>query len=839
MSPLSDPHEIEDLTHSCGGGDMIFNPASLMDSGRDLSQYMYINPEGSQLGAYFPSTTEFLPATSTQHNVGPAFQQQRGSSLGFDLSSSYASGPYGYYPLQNGFVPSNAFYSMQGSQHIQPTLPYTQQQQQQLLLLPYSSTQYPNTCANEELAQDDPFSVYPPLNDGNNAPPSLPYGDWVIRQGQKCLPPIPNPQPVNAGYATDGQYHQPDNNAQTEIPQNSTKKGEGERKVVRMSRAAQKLPDWDPEYEVRSVYPIIKTRVSWGSRTWEGGQYLFSYDDLGRWKRDRCFNNEQLREYVDNCPKGTVFRVQQAPTQCNWRMTAGDRMCRWANCPVANKTISSGWLRLTFDEFLEETSNGERNPYECAGSMHLWCFEQAFNLVEFYMDKRLVPEKRVLLCEERNAAALEKLTDVGLVDNVWTPWFENEMAYFKEHGKFRKIQRYEDSLSYALTKWHVDNQTRARAKARDTRHDAKNKDNKEPRRTIDVHMGNLLLYVMLTNQAKHAKRAHDEQKRERGHDQPDRGPDSPATSEAGRPSSSARRAQNHGRNASTTSSAEPSPRRPSSQQRPSASGSDKECRRRRKEHKRRALATQSPAGQGQDLGLNTFSAATADLNPSPLDPACSETKAPSDHGQESPANAYTSIYPPAMPGPEFSTFVEEPTEPGHALEPPFWEYQQPPQLSGTAALPYSTMEHQPVPQDSQLDILLQVSPGDLLEFGQSETKDWARNAEGEEEAPHVLGYNDGTSFNDSDPFHGLNPEEANLFVAYPELLDPTNPYMYLAEGSAGALDSFTAQTQTSQPLEACTESPHVAAGTGPCYGEWDYPTLPLFEEFGDGSNGEV
>lgn len=755
---------------------------------------------------------------------------------------------------------------MQGSQHNQPILPYTQQ------LLSYN-IQYPNT--NEELAQDNPSSVYPPLGDDiasnslpygrwviqqaqddplsvyppldhQNVSNSPPYGRWVIQQAQQNFPPpILNSYSVNAGYPMNSSY-QPDN-TQTDTSQNSTRKSEepvAHRKVS-MNRAAKQRKD--PACDPRLVYPDPETRAPWGSKICEDGQHLFSYTDKGQWRRDRHFNNEQLREYVDNCPKGTVFRVQQAPTQCNGRMDPEDRMCRWANCPVSNRTITSGWLRVCFDEFPVKTSGGKRDPLKCAGSMHLWCFEQVFDPVEFDLDGRLKAETRHFPREERNVTALEKLTDVGIVRIAYEGWFKERKEYFNEHGNFPVSQKYNDTLSFALNKFHIEHQTDARQRARENRYkDKKNKGG--PQRTIDVHEGNLQMYVTLTTMAKEMKRVNRQQETGEGEDLPGDDLDFPDASSEMRtappPTLKAKKAENHERIASNLPAGpylETSSSHLLQTQQRSSRGSDRKgtsARRLRKEFRRRVLAPQPPVDRGHNLSTNTCSSSTETVDwntnstPScsfgPLNPACStlqstlrpslKIRVPSNHHQSSLANAYNSIYPQAIPGSSFS--LKDPMQPGHFLGPPSWQCQQQQLFSNTAACPYVKMEQQPVILDDNLNTPLETSQGNnLVEFCQSETKALAQKAG--EEAPQVLGDSDGTSSNDSNQVKGLGPEETNLFHFLIVDEDVPETTQYPAEGSTEAMDNFIAQTQmsaaTSQPLElvACTESPQVAAVAEP------------------------
>lgn len=714
------------------------------------------------------------------------------------------------YPSQSTFVPNNSFFSMQGGQYHQPTLSYAQQ------LLSYNN-KYPNV--QTEVAQNVHSSAYPeyPLLNGHNAynPYNpLPYGGWVIEQAQQGFPPsIMNSYPVNASYTMDTPY-QPDH-ARTENPQNSTKEGEGPTNlhIVKTNRGAKKRND--PLCNPKLVYgDNPETRAPWGSKTWAGGQHLFSYTTRGQWLRDRVFNNEQLREYVDNCKDGTVFRVQQFPAQCKHRLEEEDCMCRWANCPVPKNRITAGWLRVCFDEFNKETTGATRDPLLCAGSMHLWCFEQVFDPLEFHLKGRLQPEDRTFLREETNVASLKKLTDGDIVKGAYDKWFQDQERSFNQHGKFLVQRKYEDTLSYRLNEYHLNHQSDARRTSRETRH--VNKTNKEqPAKTIDVHMGNLERYLDLKEREKNNYTA----------PQP---PDSPDTSRKKILPPPARRAKKAGGLERMVSylPSDPAPGTSSAHssqtQQRSLRGSDL-ARRRKKQLQRYA----PPVDRSHNLSTPTWSSAlmgslNTNFTPSsslntvhskPLSTLRPSLKilVPPNHNQGSLANVCPSNHPQAMLESSFS--MEDPKQPGHPLEPPSRQYQQQ-QYSSTATHPSVKAEHQPVFQGCNLETPLEVSRGnDSVEYWQNETKTWTQEAA--EKASQVLGGSQGTSLDHSSPFKGLDPEEASVYQFL--ILDEEDPEstQYLV-GSTGAIDNTTAQTQMNvaacQSLEpvACTKSPQVA-----------------------------
>jgi hypothetical protein len=743
------------------------------------------------------------------------------------------------YPLQKAVIPNNASFSIQGGQYNQPTLSYPQQQ-----LLSYSIQ---HSESKGESAWGDLPCVYPPLDD-HNASNYLPYGDWVIRQAQQNFaPPIWNSYSVNAGFTLDSSY-QPDN-TQTETSQKPTQEDKEPATPQKVSKNKVSKRGKKPEIK----YPAAETRAAWGSKTWEDGQHLFTYTQKGQWLRDRKFNKEQLREYVDNCPKGTVFRVQQAPTHCNERLDLEDRICRWANCPVANRTITSGWLRVCFDEFPGKTSSGDRDPLTCAGSMHLWCFEQVFDPVEFHLEDRLKAETRQFVLEERNAMSLEKLTDAEIIAGAYTEWFKDWIPFFDPHDKFPTPREYENTLSYKLNKYHLNNQTKARRRARRIRHELK-MDKGGPQRTINVHEGNLQMYVALTNEAKRAKRAHETEKpnrvqeRQKRPDVPDDDFDSSDTSSGTwmpLPTRKGKKVKNHEQIASN-SPAETSLRTSTSplshKQRNFPRGSDPRgtsARRLKKKRRRHELASQPPVDRGHNLSMETYySNATGNLNMS-FTPSSSfghfdldystlhpdlrpplKPRGPYNHTQGSLANNYYPILPQAMSESGFS--IENPRQPDHVLGPASWPYQQQ-QLNSNIAASLYVGEHQPIFQDFNSNTPPEASQGQkLVEFCQNETKAWAQQVG--EQAPYVLGDSDGASSNKSNPVRGLDPEESNMYQILIKDEDVPKSTQYPAEGSNEAMNIFAAQTQTNtaanrhlEPV-ACTESPQVAVVAEPWHG---------------------
>ncbi|PTB59075.1 hypothetical protein M431DRAFT_516224 [Trichoderma harzianum CBS 226.95] len=433
-----------------------------------------------------PETLDFLNATDPFNPDVPMIEER---SLDIDLTLDWmAPDPFSSQSLNIGITENNVPLAQNNNQQLVPF-----GQQPPVYNFPGSPfDQYP-----EQSLQDNQLSSYPSPNFATRTI-SPPYGRQVLQQSRQLLHSAAESPYSNNAFG----FHPSPRVTSNYNPDENTASTKGKSppslcsRKISLNRAAKKRGD--PSCDPSLCYASDSTKITpWGSLSWNG-QHLFSYTSKGQWLRDRCFTKQQFREYADNCGKDIVFWVQQAPTQCNHRLEPEDRICRWANCPVANRTITAGWLRVAFDEFPHLTSSGVRDPLKCAGSVHLWCFEQIFNPLEFHISGRLRPEDRQFPFEDKSVVTLEKLTDAGIIREAYQPWFEQRMF-----SPYQQPRDYRDSLSYRLTKYHIENQTAARQKARSKRNVTKSEGE---RRTIDVHMGDLKMFVEATNRVRRTKK---------------------------------------------------------------------------------------------------------------------------------------------------------------------------------------------------------------------------------------------------------------------------------------------------------------------------------------------
>ncbi|KAG5791752.1 hypothetical protein H9Q69_009212 [Fusarium xylarioides] len=239
--------------------------------------------------------------------------------------------------------------------------------------------------------------------------------------------------------------------------------------------------DFEIGIKIYGMFPFPE--LDWVSHR----RFKFLYLPTGQLEKKILFSAEDLKDYIYTCPRNPRLWIQQNPAQCTERTIDADTICRYENCPDTNNTIRPGWCRVAFDEFHQHTSCGQKDPFKMAGVMHLWCFEQCIDPVEVMANGKMVPDDRDdehLIKEKSNKMAITRDSDTTIVKHTIRPWFKMRAG----QGLQAPYANYEESLSYALVKHHLDHQVGARHRSRGGR----NRDRPESElKTIDVHMGRL------------------------------------------------------------------------------------------------------------------------------------------------------------------------------------------------------------------------------------------------------------------------------------------------------------------------------------------------------------
>ncbi|KAB5522998.1 hypothetical protein GE09DRAFT_1257868 [Coniochaeta sp. 2T2.1] len=180
-------------------------------------------------------------------------------------------------------------------------------------------------------------------------------------------------------------------------------------KQIRHRRDNNRRESNDP----KNWYPPPPATPNWGP---------FNYTPEGEWLGNVLYSGEQLATFLvgpsgdGRCPsrqeKLTLF-LQCRPAFDAHRYRPDASVCRYKDCPVKKNTITKGQWRVAFDERASLTSGGVADPFKVAGYMHLYCFEEVFELVTLMLDEpenqkvTVRAEDRVLPCEERNPMALD------------------------------------------------------------------------------------------------------------------------------------------------------------------------------------------------------------------------------------------------------------------------------------------------------------------------------------------------------------------------------------------------------------------------------------------------
>lgn len=185
-------------------------------------------------------------------------------------------------------------------------------------------------------------------------------------------------------------------------------------------------------------------------------QPIFRYSSRGQWSAETYFTSEELRYYVGMCPRDLKIWIQNVPHKHD-RQDEWDMICRWDQCPHKGAIIKPGFLRCTFDEYPHATESGGRDPFAVAGCMHLYCFEQVFDVAKLHRRKRLFPDVRRLPGEwgRKNPIALNRLPpDRDIVRSAYLRWIESRPHLDRIPANWWKPVPHEQSLGYALTLYH-------------------------------------------------------------------------------------------------------------------------------------------------------------------------------------------------------------------------------------------------------------------------------------------------------------------------------------------------------------------------------------------------
>ncbi|KAI2785428.1 hypothetical protein F4815DRAFT_490541 [Daldinia loculata] len=248
----------------------------------------------------------------------------------------------------------------------------------------------------------------------------------------------------------------------------------------------------DPKPDPREWYGSPPSPPeSWGPKD-KNGRPLFKYTECGELERGKTYSEHELRRYLYGPKNDDLFsqpsrlhgvpevedRIRQGLTlwigwvapQSNDRYPYGtqSQKCRFAGCEDTQNTIRTGFPRIIFDERMND--DGEViDPYHNAGYMHLYCFEQHFDLVDAMIHLDVRPDERNFKHEDNIFKLTRHFSDMRTVVDLW--WYDEYPKFVeaRSRGKRRDHRNYKNSLSYRLILHALDNSTDARLKLREER----------------------------------------------------------------------------------------------------------------------------------------------------------------------------------------------------------------------------------------------------------------------------------------------------------------------------------------------------------------------------------
>ncbi|KAI1393628.1 uncharacterized protein F4822DRAFT_19008 [Hypoxylon trugodes] len=277
-------------------------------------------------------------------------------------------------------------------------------------------------------------------------------------------------------------------------------------KIPRVTRKNQAKPDVTQWYGPPQPPP-----KSWGPLD-ESGRHMFNYTEYGELERARTYSQQEMRWYVygpkiheefelperlpgvpkveDKVRQGLTLWIGWVAPQANSRYPLGtqSQRCRFASCVDPHNTIRTGFPRIIFDERMNEDAEAV-DPYHNAGYVHLFCFEQHFDIYSamLHLDIRL-DDRRF----KREPNLFNFSRQFPQLTLEWERWWQAESQRWHEYiddprRSRRRDRPYETSLGYKMVKHTVDYGTDVRAKMREDRAGA----------DVSKHMGNLIVQKFL------------------------------------------------------------------------------------------------------------------------------------------------------------------------------------------------------------------------------------------------------------------------------------------------------------------------------------------------------
>lgn len=182
------------------------------------------------------------------------------------------------------------------------------------------------------------------------------------------------------------------------------------------------------------LYTRFPTQPTWGPTKGRAKAPIFQYYKGGpELYPNRRYSKEELWTFFSGAGrpasrKGMTLWIQSTPSQVNYRYQASSASskCRYRDCPIPQGTILKGFFRVALDEFADLTTEGTADPFLNAGFLHLYCFEELFDLglllhtAHAFYGFKVAADARNHRFEDRNPMSItHHHKDLGAIFTQW------------------------------------------------------------------------------------------------------------------------------------------------------------------------------------------------------------------------------------------------------------------------------------------------------------------------------------------------------------------------------------------------------------------------------------
>jgi hypothetical protein len=261
---------------------------------------------------------------------------------------------------------------------------------------------------------------------------------------------------------------------------------------------------------IRNVNPtMFYAKVFEKRHSWMAGNRPYSqqinYTEHGEIDLATTFTPMTFIDFVNYHPylrrhNGLTLWIQCVPADSAKRYpTKNSSRCRFANCPVGNKTIRKGEFRVTIDEWEWHREKARKDPFHNAGYVHLYCLEKFSDFNKLCAMGIVKPDTRGF-AEATNKMSINR-DHIEMEDICKEHIASAPQIYGLDMNGVNVVENwFEKSLTKKLTKYHLKNQPEQRQSVR----------NERGGNNISTHLNNLdvMVFQMGRHEKKKGKQPH-------------------------------------------------------------------------------------------------------------------------------------------------------------------------------------------------------------------------------------------------------------------------------------------------------------------------------------------